>query len=154
MSACGTVVLASVDTRKSLEKTRSISTFSPILPMATSKNLASLSATVGGGRRRRQTQLLTPFIGREKDLGVLTRRSERSLAGDGQFVLVPGEPGIGKSRLVEEFRGQLSTDVMRRVSERAGGVPLFVEEVKHFKPPSPSPTGKARAATRCWPLSR
>jgi class 3 adenylate cyclase len=63
---------------------------------------------ISGGRRRRQTQLLTPFIGREKDLGVLARCSERSLAGEGQFVLVVGEPGIGKSRLIEEFRGQLA----------------------------------------------
>src|SRR5262249_17812443 len=63
---------------------------------------------ISGGRRRRQTRLLTPFIGREQDLGVLARCSERSLSGDGQFVLVVGEPGIGKSRLVEEFRGQLA----------------------------------------------
>ena len=63
---------------------------------------------ISGGRRRRQAQLLTPFVGREKDLGVLARCSERSLAGDGQFVLILGEPGIGKSRLVEEFRGQLA----------------------------------------------
>jgi tetratricopeptide (TPR) repeat protein len=63
---------------------------------------------ISGGRRRRQTQLLTPFIGREKDLGVLARCSERSLAGEGQFVLVVGEPGIGKSRLIEEVRGQLA----------------------------------------------
>ena len=63
---------------------------------------------ISGGRRRRQAQLLTPFVGREKDLGVLARCSERALAGDGQFVLIVGEPGIGKSRLVEEFRGQLA----------------------------------------------
>jgi predicted ATPase/energy-coupling factor transporter ATP-binding protein EcfA2 len=61
-----------------------------------------------GGRRRRQAQLLTPFVGREKDLDVLAGSAERALAGDGQFVLVVGEPGIGKSRLVEQFRGHLA----------------------------------------------
>src|SRR5580704_5028465 len=63
---------------------------------------------VSGGRRRRGTRLLTPFVGREEDLGVLARCAERALAGEGQFVLVVGEPGIGKSRLIEEFRGQLA----------------------------------------------
>jgi class 3 adenylate cyclase/predicted ATPase len=63
---------------------------------------------ISGGRRRREAKLLTPFVGREKDLGVLARCSERALAGNGQFVLIVGEPGIGKSRLVEEFRGQLA----------------------------------------------
>jgi class 3 adenylate cyclase/tetratricopeptide (TPR) repeat protein len=63
---------------------------------------------ISGGRRRREAQLLSPFVGREKDLGVLARCSERALAGNGQFVLIVGEPGIGKSRLVEEFRGQLA----------------------------------------------
>jgi class 3 adenylate cyclase/predicted ATPase len=63
---------------------------------------------ISGGRRRRGTRLLTPFVGREEDLGVLARCAERGLAGEGQFVLVVGEPGIGKSRLLEEFRGQLA----------------------------------------------
>ena len=63
---------------------------------------------VSGGRRQRGARLLTPFVGREDDLAVLARCAERALAGDGQFVLVVGEPGIGKSRLVEEFRGQLA----------------------------------------------
>ena len=63
---------------------------------------------ISGGRRRREAQRLTPFVGREKDLGVLARCSERALAGNGQFVLIVGEPGIGKSRLVEEFRGHLA----------------------------------------------
>ncbi|HEX9169646.1 MAG TPA: adenylate/guanylate cyclase domain-containing protein, partial [Roseiarcus sp.] len=60
---------------------------------------------VSGGRRRKGARLLTPFIGREEDLGALARASQRALAGNGQFVLIVGDPGIGKSRLVEEFRG-------------------------------------------------
>jgi class 3 adenylate cyclase len=62
---------------------------------------------ISGGRRRKGTRLRTPFIGREEDIGVLGRRWERARAGEGQFVMIVGEPGIGKSRLVEEFRAQL-----------------------------------------------
>jgi class 3 adenylate cyclase/predicted ATPase len=62
---------------------------------------------ISGGRRRKGARLLTPFVGREGDLAALARCLERALAGAGQFVLVVGEPGIGKSRLVEEFRGQM-----------------------------------------------
>jgi class 3 adenylate cyclase/tetratricopeptide (TPR) repeat protein len=63
---------------------------------------------ISGGRRRRGARLLTSFVGREQDLAILARCSERAFAGAGQFVLVVGEPGIGKSRLVEEFRSQLA----------------------------------------------
>src|SRR5262245_2268175 len=62
---------------------------------------------LSGGRRRTGARIVTPFIGREEDLGVLARRWERARAGEGQFLLIVGEPGIGKSRLVEEFRARL-----------------------------------------------
>ena len=42
---------------------------------------------------------LTPMIGREEELGILLRRWEMAKGGDGQVVLVSGEPGIGKSRV-------------------------------------------------------
>jgi class 3 adenylate cyclase/tetratricopeptide (TPR) repeat protein len=61
-----------------------------------------------GGRRRGAARPLTPFIGREEELGLLLRRWERAQAGEGQFVFTVGEPGIGKSRLVEEFRAKLA----------------------------------------------
>jgi class 3 adenylate cyclase/predicted ATPase len=43
--------------------------------------------------------VLTPLIGRDEEIGLLLRRWARATAGDGQVVLVSGEPGIGKSRI-------------------------------------------------------
>src|ERR1700734_4128200 len=74
---------------------------------------------ISGGRRRRGARLLTSFVGREEDLAILARCSEHAFAGDGQFVLIVGEPGIGKSRLVEEFRGQLAEEFVAAVAEHA-----------------------------------
>jgi AAA ATPase-like protein len=42
---------------------------------------------------------LTPLVGRDEELGLLRRRWEQAKAGEGQAVLLSGEPGIGKSRL-------------------------------------------------------
>jgi AAA ATPase domain len=50
---------------------------------------------------------LTPFVGRERELGLLHDAFERARAGHGQIVFVAGEPGIGKSRLLLEFRRRL-----------------------------------------------
>jgi tetratricopeptide (TPR) repeat protein len=46
---------------------------------------------------------LTAFVGREDELRSLLTRWERALDGDGQAVLIIGEAGIGKSRLVRRF---------------------------------------------------
>jgi class 3 adenylate cyclase/predicted ATPase len=61
-----------------------------------------------GGGRRGGARALTPLVGREEELGLLTRRWERAHKGEGQLALIVGEPGIGKSRLIEEFRGKLA----------------------------------------------
>ena len=50
---------------------------------------------------------LTPFVGREDELRLLTSRWERALDGEGQVVLIIGEAGIGKSRLVQRFHEQI-----------------------------------------------
>jgi hypothetical protein len=42
---------------------------------------------------------LSPLIGRDEEVDLLLRRWARAKAGDGQVVLISGEPGIGKSRL-------------------------------------------------------
>jgi hypothetical protein len=60
----------------------------------------------GGGRRSGQRRL-TPLVGREEEIAMLMRRWERARQGDGQLVLIVGEPGLGKSRLIEEFHARL-----------------------------------------------
>ena len=53
---------------------------------------------------------LTPFVGREQEMGVLRDRWERVLDGEGQTVLVRGAAGIGKSRLIFALRERLLPD--------------------------------------------
>jgi class 3 adenylate cyclase len=60
----------------------------------------------GGGRRTGQRHL-TPLVGRDEEMAMLLRRWERARQGDGQLVLIVGEPGLGKSRLIEEFHARL-----------------------------------------------
>jgi predicted ATPase len=48
------------------------------------------------------------LVGRDEEIAMLMRRRwERARQGDWQLVLVIGEPGIGKSRLIEEFHARL-----------------------------------------------
>jgi class 3 adenylate cyclase/tetratricopeptide (TPR) repeat protein len=51
---------------------------------------------------------LTPLVGREAELALLLDRWELARAGEGQAVLLSGEPGIGKSRLVRALRERLA----------------------------------------------
>ena len=55
----------------------------------------------------RRGQFLTPLVGRETELGFLTKRWENAMEGEGQAVLLQGEAGIGKSRLLQTLRMQL-----------------------------------------------
>ena len=53
---------------------------------------------------------VTPLVGREHELGLLLERWERAKDGDGQVVLLIGEPGIGKSRLLRSLRQRLESE--------------------------------------------
>ena len=53
---------------------------------------------------------LSPLIGRDEEIDLLLRRWERAKAGDGQIVLVSGEPGIGKSRIVAALAERLHAE--------------------------------------------
>ena len=55
----------------------------------------------------RRSGRIVPLIGREAELTVLRDAFEKAKTGQGQLVAVSGEPGIGKSRLVNSFRHQM-----------------------------------------------
>ena len=50
---------------------------------------------------------LTPLVGREEELDLLLRRWSQANDGEGQVVLLSGEPGIGKSRILSALRQRL-----------------------------------------------
>ncbi|MCA1586067.1 MAG: protein kinase, partial [Acidobacteria bacterium] len=53
---------------------------------------------------------LTPFAGRQGELGALVGSVEMAIAGEGQVVTVIGDAGAGKSRLLHELRRQVDRD--------------------------------------------
>ncbi|MCH8994640.1 MAG: alpha/beta fold hydrolase [Chloroflexi bacterium] len=77
------------------------------------------------------------FVGRDEELAALQNYSERAKAGRLQLVLLPGEPGIGKTRLALEFarvaHAQGGTVLFGR-SDAAALVPYqaFVEALQHY----------------------
>ena len=60
------------------------------------------SGVVGHGARAR-----SPFVGRARELALLHERLDAVVAGQGQVVALVGEPGMGKSRLLAEYRRSL-----------------------------------------------
>ena len=59
---------------------------------------------VTGVREGPPARVEPPLIGRERELGVVSRALDEALRGTGAIVSITGEPGIGKSRIVAEAR--------------------------------------------------
>jgi class 3 adenylate cyclase len=53
---------------------------------------------------------LTELVGREEELDLLLRRWSKAKSGEGQVVLLSGEPGIGKSRLTAALKERLAPE--------------------------------------------
>jgi len=58
---------------------------------------------------------LTPLVGRQEEIEILLRRWSRTRAGDGQVVLISGEPGIGKSRLTIALQQRIDPAPLTRI---------------------------------------
>jgi predicted ATPase/class 3 adenylate cyclase len=96
----------------------------PITPYRVIKELAVRSRFEAAEKRG-----FTAFTGRKQELETLHSCFEKSKTGDGQFVTIVGEAGVGKSRLAYEFRHSLdrnSTTILQgRCQSFGGDIPYF-----------------------------
>jgi class 3 adenylate cyclase/predicted ATPase len=58
---------------------------------------------------------LTELVGREEELELLLRRWSKAKTGEGQIVLLSGEPGIGKSRLIAALIERIASEPHTRL---------------------------------------
>jgi ABC-type transport system substrate-binding protein/tetratricopeptide (TPR) repeat protein len=67
-----------------------------------------------------------PFIGREKEMAELQKRLHAAVSGECQFAVIAGEPGIGKTRLIEQLTSLARARRIRVLQGR------FVEQDRAF----------------------
>ena len=98
---------------------------------------------------------LTELIGREEELEILLRRWSKAKTGEGQVVLLSGEPGIGKSRLTAALLERLAAEPQTRLryfcSPQHTDSSLYPSSVRWNAPPGSRTTIRANEAgqTRC-----
>jgi class 3 adenylate cyclase/tetratricopeptide (TPR) repeat protein len=108
----GSVVIAA-STRRLLGKLFEVTDLGPVHLKGFAQPLP-VWRVVGEGRAEGRFEALrgghlTPLVGREHELGLVLERWALAKEGQGQVILISGEPGIGKSRIVRALREQLAT---------------------------------------------
>ena len=58
---------------------------------------------------------LTPLVGRDEELELLLRRWDQASQGEGRVVVLTGEPGVGKSRLIAALQERLQSQPHVRI---------------------------------------
>ena len=102
---------------------------------------------------------LTELVGREEELELLLRRWSKAKTGEGQVVLLSGEPGIGKSRLAAALLERLAANRTRGYGTSA---PLSILIARCIRSSakwsaqrgSPTMTPRKRSSTNWMPCSR
>lgn len=89
--------------------------------LKTSRPVRAYQVLAPSGARNRLEALahrLTPLVGREQELGLLLERWEQVKDGVGQVVVLSGEAGIGKSRLLEVLKERTGETASFRLEAR------------------------------------
>ena len=73
-----------------------------------------LEATDGRDRLEAHHRPLSPLVGRERELGWLMERLEHLSPGRSELVVIEGEAGIGKSRLLRAMQGRCPDGIVMR----------------------------------------
>jgi len=88
-----------------------------------------LGTRAGESRFEARAKRTTTLIGRTEELGILTRCWKQVSNGEGQAVLLSGEPGIGKSRLVRGLLDSVQSEAHARVQYQCS--PFFSNSPLH-----------------------
>ena len=89
-----------------------------------------------------------PLVGRTEELDLLLRRWEQAKAGEGRVVVLIGEPGIGKSRLVAALEQRIGPESPRANSSRMLAEPPGQPTVSHHSSNRTGRTFRARRPSR------
>lgn len=104
----GSVVMSGA-TRSLVHRGVNAEALSP-LPQMSGSGVALVPYRVSEGNEsgEEMTFDLAPLVGRDRELDLLLARWQQARGGTGQAILLTGEPGIGKSRLLRGFRERVS----------------------------------------------
>ena len=93
-----------------------------------------------------------PLVGRETELALLLDRWDQAREGEGQVVLLCGEPGIGKSRLTQALREKVSDNPHIRIRYQCSpyhsstALHPFIEQLQHAARIAPDDTVDTKLA--------
>ncbi|CAN5783621.1 hypothetical protein BH23GEM9_BH23GEM9_29030 [soil metagenome] len=145
-------VLASPDSRRLLGRFFETEDGAPLRSRGTGGDVTTariVEESASGNRLDVASAELTPLTGRDKELETLRRCLRRATAGDGQLVTVIGEAGLGKSRLLHEFRGRMDgvTALQGCCSSRGSFQPFkpFIEALQNYFGVGPGLAGEGAA---------
>jgi len=114
----GTVLIDSA-TRRLVARLFDCRDFDPLPVAGSAEPLRSSQVLGASGIASRFEALhpvaLSPLVGREEEIELLHRRWRQAKEGGGRAVLISGEPGVGKSRLVSALSEDLAVEPHSRL---------------------------------------
>ncbi|MEE8395408.1 MAG: adenylate/guanylate cyclase domain-containing protein, partial [bacterium] len=115
-------ILLSPDTRRLVAPFFDLEELAPVAVKGKARPMVSYRVVGASGIATRfeaaEERGFTPHTGREAELATLHGALERASGGHGQFVTVSGEAGLGKSRLLHEFRHSLDREACTIIQGR------------------------------------